>query len=502
MQKGKVTELFSRFTSKAATPFKVIIPVLCVLLLFAALITPLSAQLITETSNGTAVSAQVWNLTNDDGQVATVLVQPFTYSGAFSETADSAGWWLLDSSGAQAFRFNVGGNIAHSSPGDTWTFVNFGGSGGGYQSMGTAEGTANGNFPYATYVSGTYSLTTTSPLGTVSGTGTWYGVLVSGAPTSSSTPTSTSPIAPTSTPSTQPTFDRFLGSVSLVKGPAWFTNTGVNVPLSSGQMGSGNTVLTGNNSIVGFTYPMQDGTVYLDGNTAAGWVALTSEPAPDNQIAYSVYPSNTALPQSWGTEGLETIGSIVLEVPFAAYFFGEAFGTAVAVSLIVEGGVFLIHQGTAYIHESNSHLIQVPQGELAGENTEYVVNVSDGVTTVQVIDGPVYFIDPVTNNNITVDTNHMLTLPPAGQSGFSEQDLQSDVSAFNSASINQWWTQTTPNALNGLANFLSVYEPIIIAVVIVAIIIAIAAFVVAKRRGTKLQQPGLPSTRILPVLRL
>ncbi len=470
MQTGKVTGLFFRFTSKAATPFKVIIPVLCVLLLFAALITPLSAQLITETSNATAASAQVWNLTNDDGQIATVIVQPFTYSGTFSETADSAGWWLLDSSGAQAFRFNVGGNIAHSSPGGTWTFVNFGGSGGGYQSMGTAEGTANGNFPYATYVSGTYSLTTTSPLGTVSGTGTWYGVLVSGAPTSSPSPTST-----------QPTFDRFLGSVSLVKGSAVFTNTGVDVPLSSGQMGSGNTVLTDNNSIVGFTYPEQDGTVYLDGNTAAGWVALTSEPAPDNQIAYSMYPSNTALPPIWGQDAKDMLISIPLEATLAVALFGEAVGTAAAVALVVEGGVFLIHYGTACINERNSHLVQVPQGVIAGENTEYVVNVSDGVTTVQVIDGPVYFIDPITNNTITVDSNQMLTLPAAGQSGFSEQDLQSDVSAFNSASINQWWTQATPNALNGLANFLSVYEPIIIAVVVVAIIIAIAAFVVAKR---------------------
>ena len=45
MQKRKVTDVFFRFTSKAATQFKVIIPVLCVLLLFAAQITPLSAQL-------------------------------------------------------------------------------------------------------------------------------------------------------------------------------------------------------------------------------------------------------------------------------------------------------------------------------------------------------------------------------------------------------------------------------------------------------------------------
>jgi hypothetical protein len=187
---------------------------------------------------------------------------------------------------------------------------------------------------------------------------------------------------------------------------------------------------------------------------------------------------------------------MVLEAAIGVTFFGEAVGTAAAVAIVVEGGVFVLHHGTAYMNEHYPHLFQVPQGVIAGGKTEYVVNVSDGVTTVQVIDGPVYFIDPITNNTKTVNSNQMLTLPPAGQSGFSEQDLQSDVSAFNSASVNQWWTQTSPNALNSLANFLSVYLPIIIAVVIVAIIIAVAAVVVAKRRGTKLQQPGLPDQKL------
>jgi hypothetical protein len=293
-----------------------------------------------------------------------------------------------------------------------------------------------------------------------------------------------------------------MGSVALVKAPAWFINTGVNTPLSSGQMGSGDTVLTGNNSIVSFTYPYQDGTVYLAGNTAAGWIGLTSEPGPDNQIIYSEYPFNTAPPQSWGHEEWETIGAMVLDAGIAVTFFSAGIGEALAVAVVVEGGVFLIHQGTAYINEHNSHIILVPPGIIAGENTEYVVSVSDSATTVQVIDGPVYFIDPITNNTITVDTNQMLTLPTAGQSGFSEQDLQSDVSSFDSASINQWWTQTTPNVLNNTLNVVSSYLPIVIAVGIVLIIIAITASAVKRRKGNKLQQPGLPSTRIRPVIRL
>ena len=125
-----------------------------------------------------SASAQVWDLTNDAGQVATVVVQPFTYSGSFSETSGSAGWWILDNQGNPMDRFNIGGNVAHDSPGDSWTFVNFATSGGGYQCMGTAEGTANGNFPYATSVSGTATWTCTSPLGTVTNTDSWTGTLV------------------------------------------------------------------------------------------------------------------------------------------------------------------------------------------------------------------------------------------------------------------------------------------------------------------------------------
>ena len=242
-------------------------------------------------------------------------------------------------------------------------------------------------------------------------------------------PTSGPTQAPASTPSTtnQPTFNRYLGNVAVSKGSAWSTNTGVNVPLSSGQMGSGTTVLTGNNSIVGFTYPMQDGTVYLDGNTAAGWVALISEPAPDNQIAYSMYPSTVTLPSLWGQDAKDMLISMPLEATLAVTLFGEAVGTAAAVAIVVEGGVFLIHYGQAYIQETRSHVMGIPQGLLAGQNTKYIVDVSDTSTSVHVIDGPVVFIDPVTNNTISISANQVLTLP-SRQGGFSEQDLQSDVS--------------------------------------------------------------------------
>jgi hypothetical protein len=494
MQKGKVTDVFLK-RSKAITV------VICVLLLSASQITPLFAQLspardLTGTWQSSAsgmyydmdpsdsstrmndiTATFAMDITQQGSQITIIL-----YLNPISWVTDNAYWQEYGITGVPPVG---GGSIEFTGTVSSSSF--------------TAD--EQGSQLTQEHLAGTFTTDIiTATLSGTSETTDQNGIIV----TRTSSPTSAPTQAPTSTPSTtnQPTFNRYLGSVSLVKGSAWFTNTGANVPLSSGQMGSGATVLTGNDSIVGFTYPYQDGTVYLDGNTAAGWVALTSVPAPDNQIAYSMYPFNTALPPIWGQDAKDMLISMPLEATLAVALFGEAVGTAAAVALVIEGGVFLIHYGTAYINERNSHLVQVHQGVIAGGNTEYVVNVSDGVTTVQVIDGPVYFIDPITNNTITIDTNQMLTLPSAGQSGFSEQDLQSDVSAFNSASINQWWAQTTPNALTGLANFLSVYQPIIIAVVVVAIIIAIAAVIVAKRRGTQLQQPGLPSTRILPVLRL
>ena len=127
--------------------------------------------------------------------------------------------------------------------------------------------------------------------------------------------------------------------------------------------------------------------------------------------------------------------SMPIEATIAVTFFGEEVLPAAAVAYVVEGGAFTIPNGIAYIKENIPHLIVVPQGALAGENTEYTVNVTSTETTVQVIDGPVIFIDPITNNTVTVQTNQVLTLPAGQQNGFSTQDLQNDVSSLNSAQL-------------------------------------------------------------------
>ncbi len=119
-----------------------------------------------------ATALQTWDLTNDAGQVATVVVSPFTNSGTFGETGDSDGWWV-NIGGCDPIRLPVGGNIVHAGPGDRWSFVGLSGSGCGVQIMGTGEGYANGAFPDATSIdNGTLSTVLQGPIPT-SGTGSW-----------------------------------------------------------------------------------------------------------------------------------------------------------------------------------------------------------------------------------------------------------------------------------------------------------------------------------------
>ena len=132
-------------------------------------------------------------------------------------------------------------------------------------------------------------------------------------------------------------------------------------------------------------------------------------------------------------------------------------------------------------------LVQVSQGFLQGEDTEYTINADlNGATTVQVIAGPVVFLDPITNNTITIQTNQMLTLPAAQPNGFSNLDLQNDVSTSNSASTSQWWTQGTANTSSSDA-FMGV--PLILLFAALAIIIAVVAVlsVVMSRRKVRSQ---------------
>ena len=111
---------------------------------------------------------------------------------------------------------------------------------------------------------------------------------------------------------------------------------------------------------------------------------------------------------------------------------GETLPIALTGAAVVEG-TMLLGTGIAYIHEQLSpqegtldvRPVQVPQGMVMGSGTDYVVTVSNGSTTIQVMAGSVIFVDQYTNNTITVGANQMLTLPSGITTGFTTQDLAS-----------------------------------------------------------------------------
>ncbi len=297
-----------------------------------------------------------------------------------------------------------------------------------------------------------------------------------------SSPTSVPTQASTSNPTSQPT-SRFFGNIGSVKGQANIIDpNGGETATALGQIGSGTQILTGDNSIISFTPPNEGGTVYLGSNSEAGWVGLTSQPAPDNGIVYLVYPSSVAESTNWREGFWDMVISMPLEATIAVGVLSETIGTAAAVAIIVEGGVYMLHHGNAYIKETVSHMIDIPQGTLVGLRTEYAVNVlSDGTTTVQVFSGPVLFIDPVTNNTITVGTDQVLELPAVQTNGFTTQDLQNDVSTFTPESVNQWWTQTISPS-NSIQNQ-TIILVFFASVIAVGIVIPVVAINKRRRKG-------------------
>ena len=100
----------------------------------------------------------------------------------------------------------------------------------------------------------------------------------------------------------------------------------------------------------------------------------------------------------------------------------------------------------------------------------------------------------------------MLTLPAGVPAGFSQQDLQAKVSAFDASSINQWWLQSSPtatpsaivtasptaNPVNGTTNF--PFQPMFL-VAIILVIVVIVAVLFAVRRKTHSRQPKVSNRK-------
>lgn len=109
------------------------------------------------------LQTQCWTLINAAGDVAYVVVKPFTYSGTFIESANSPGWWLYDGEGKAVARVPVSGSISHAGQYDTWDFT-ITVQGGGMQITGQGTGrTTDGVYPNARNVSGSITGTLVIP---------------------------------------------------------------------------------------------------------------------------------------------------------------------------------------------------------------------------------------------------------------------------------------------------------------------------------------------------
>jgi hypothetical protein len=519
MQKGKNTGLFFRSGSKTLTPFKIITPVLLVVLLFASMVTPSHALTPARDLTGTwksGVSEKYYMMDSFDGttpedDITATFECDITQQGSqisivFYSYPTS---WITDNTYYQEY----GPGIPPASGGDI-----------------LFEGTVSGasftadEYPYSSSTQEHLSGTFTTDIITATLTGLLYtsdtnGIIVLRSGSSATMPPTTTP-APTPTPTPAPalpTSDN-LGSVSLIQGTTWFSETGTPITAQT-QIGAGAEIQTSgdSNTVVGVNYPDNGGTAYLGANTHAGWVYLEPQTDPiTGNITYIAVPQTTSYSdkalenEEFGQAGLQ----LSLEVGFG---LGVMLVTGAPLSLggaLVVEGTILLGTGIAYIHEQLSpqegtydvRPVAVPQGLVMGDGTDdYVVTVTNESTTIQVMDGSVIFVDQYTNSSITVNANQMLTLPSGVQSGFSQQDLQSDVSAFDASTINQWWiptptatpivaTPTATDTLTGNTNPLS--SPILLPVIFVVVIIVIATLLTVSRRKKQLKQPGVSTQKV------
>ena len=513
VQKGKINLSFSSF--------KVITPILLVLLLFAALVTPLYAQLTPARDlTGTwrsGVSGKYYSMDPSD---ATMRMDDITATFQMDITQQGSQISIVFYTYPTSWTTNAA----------YWNMYGMSGvppvSGGDVLFKGTVSGASFTADEYPAspstkeHLSGTF--TTDIITATLTGlldTSDTNGIIVLRSGSSATVPPIATP-APTPAP---PTSDN-LGSVSQVQGSARFADTGAPVTTQS-PIGTGAEIKTGSDTIVGFNYPDQGGTVYLGANSDAAWVYL--QPQTDSttgKISYTVVPSPTtgSIPFETGLEADEfgqVAVTLPIEIGIGILILGETLPVALTGAAVVEG-TLLLGTGIAYIHEQlspqegtcNVRPVQVPQGLVMGGGTDYVVTVTNGSTTIQVIDGSVIFVDQYTNNSISIRANQVLTLPAGVPAGFSQQDLQAKVSVFDASSINQWWittpiatpmtptsTPATPtitaaptNALNNGANFLS--QPMVLALILVIIIVVVAVLIaVLKQKRTK--QPRISNRK-------
>jgi hypothetical protein len=519
MQTGKAESQFFNSLSKGFTPFKIITPILIGLLLFSALIMPSYAALspardLTGTWKN-AISENYYVMDSFDPTLRMNDVK-VTYTMIITQSANSLSIVLnideLSSTTDPAYLNEYGYSGV---PIVGFNQIAFSGTVSGASFTADELGASTGN---AEHIAGTFTtdIITATLTGNAETTDT-NGIIVLRDGSSATMPPIAT-VAPTATPTPAPAppTSTNLASVSQVQGSAILADTHAAVTTQT-PIGAGAEVQTGSDGIVGFNYPDNGGAIYLGANSDAGWVYIEPQTDPINgNISYTVVPplagsysfSEGIEPEEFGQAGL----SLAAEVGVG---LGIMFMTGAPITLggaVVVEGTLLLGSGIAYIHEQISpqegtydvRPIQVPQGLVMGAGTDYVVTVSNGASTIQVINGSAIFVDQYTNSSVTIQANQVLTLPARTNTGFSQEDLNSDVSGFDSSSINQWWTQTaatptavptaittptqTTNRSNDSTSFLS--SPMFLAAILLVVIIVIAALLAVTRRKKHSKHPS------------
>jgi hypothetical protein len=325
------------------------------------------------------------------------------------------------------------------------------------------------------------------------------GIVVTWTGSSTSNPTQNPTTTPSASPiaTMPPTDPQDLGTIALVRGSATLKDSTEEIQLTShSSVGAGSQVSTGDNTIVRFEYPDQDGVVVLGENTEVGWVGLESHPAPDVLVYFTTIPQDVKYTFDWGEEGMKLLEQTLVGASAEMLITGAVSPEILAGEVVIHGGIILVHYGQFYIKEHGgwSQIFQIPQGIIQGEGTEYNVAVDDNNAVIQVIEGPVIFLDPVTNNTITLMSGQQLSLPSPQQNGFSEQTLTSNTATFNSASTDQWWSAATSSSLFNLPTI----NPAVLAVIILAVVFAIVfpAVAISKHNKRKASQPLFASTTV------
>jgi hypothetical protein len=141
-------------------------------------------------SNGSSsAGAQTWIIDagpdpvqNGREEEATVVIQPFTYSGTFNEVQpDPLGGMLVYSpDGSCNYQVSVGGSIANGDNSTTWMLSGSTGSGCGMSTIASGTLTGIGTFPTSTSAGGNITFSTQSPLGTAVDSGQWNASIQSG----------------------------------------------------------------------------------------------------------------------------------------------------------------------------------------------------------------------------------------------------------------------------------------------------------------------------------